>query len=236
MPKSKKQKKHLDRFSKLLIVGIIVLSFFFIGSVMLLMNHGKSNSASSNQDSVSSHIPSSFSRSNKAVTDNQQQRSAKKKTAVKNVSADVANQNVQQGLPLALTIMQSTKALPGEQIDFNLLGSDNTKKLYACFVNPAPIQQFNDIVNYGSQSGVLQHGDAGTSANGQVQTPKPGDSYTIDQADVQLSDRDGGNYVFTVAFKYHANSDSPRTVPLKITCQKIDGKISSIEQNGQFSY
>ncbi|MFR0596746.1 hypothetical protein ACLUWZ_06225 [Limosilactobacillus mucosae] len=234
MPKSKKQKKHLDRLSKLLIAGIIVLSFLFIGSVMLLLNYGRFNSASSNQDSVSSHISGSFSRSNKV--DNRQQRSAKKKTAVKNVSADVANQNVQQGLPLALTIMQSTKALPGEQIDFNLLGSDNTKKLYACFVNPAPIQQFNDIVNYGSQSGVLQHGDAGTSADGQVQTPKPGDSYTIDQADVQLSDRDGGNYVFTVAFKYHANSDSPRTVPLKITCQKIDGKIASIEQNGQFSY
>ena len=43
---------------------------------------------------------------------------------------------------------------------------------------------------------------------------------------------DKENYIFNVNLKYHANNDSPRTIPLKITAQKIDGKVVSIAQNG----
>ncbi|MDC2828478.1 hypothetical protein [Limosilactobacillus mucosae] len=229
MAKQKKKRK-LDRFSKIMITIIVAVSLALLGILILtIQNHKQaSNTRQNDASSQSSAVTNSSSRKGKKASSRTSKPSL--------VSADKAKENIQQGLPFAFEVIKSIESLPGSQVDFNQLGSDNTKKLYTYFESPEPVQQFNDIANYSSPDGMLQHGDAGTEGNGQEQTPKPGDPYTIDQADINLVSQDNETYIFNVNLKYHANSDSPRTIPLKITSQKIDGKVVSIAQNGSGTY
>ena len=230
MAKQKKKRK-LDRFSKLMIAIISAFSLVLLGILILtVMNHNQNsrprqNQASSQRQATVNSSSTQGKKNSSSVTSKPSQ-----------VSADKAKENIQQGLPFAFEVIRSIESLPGSQVDFNQLGSDNTKKLYQYFESPTPVQEFNDIANYSSPDGMLQHGDAGTEGNGQQQTPKPGDPYTIDQADVNLVNEDKENYIFNVNLKYHANNDSPRTIPLNITAQKIDGKVVSIAQNGSGTY
>lgn len=231
--RNRKSRARPSRLRRFTIWGIIAAVIFVGGSVLLTIN---SNHKPKEAVSSSSSSSSSIIIKNVPKAQNKRQNQSSSKVKSQKVPVTDAQQNVSQGLATAMSIIQEAKSLPGEQVEFNGLSDDTTKQMYTSFSTPEPVQQFNDIINYSSRNGMLMHGDAGSPANAQISTPKPGDPYTIDQADVQPAGKDDGNYYFTVDLQYHANSDGVRTIPLKITAQKIDGKITQIVQNGHGTY
>lgn len=158
----------------------------------------------------------------------------RKKVPIKSVSEKAATKNVKNSIQIGLKIISDNKITAGQNINISNLNKKDTKQLYRSFQNGSVVQQFNDIVNYSTPKGYVQWGDAGSkSTDTSIKTPKPGDEYVLDGGDIHLTSSNVENYFFKVNLTYHAGDQPQRTIPLKLTVNRIAGQVTNVKRIGE---
>lgn len=232
MSKQKKQRTPRQRNLRGLWIAvclIVLVPLTFLGFIFYQAHHPNSNNTNPTKNS-GSH------RSIIARVENPHNSPNGKKAknvALKSVTREFATNNVKRGIPLAFDVISKTQALPGATLQFGNLDRKQYKQIYTTFQNGSALQNFNDVINYSSPTGELQWGDAGTKGVSNETTPKPGDTYTIDNVNINLSRQDRRNFYYAVALQYHAANFPSRTINLEMTVSRVGGVIINTRRVGK---